>query len=163
MRPAVAARIAQTGQEPGQRAKTTQLSRRRQVKVWALVPVQPLPLVDLVLGVILIAAIGFAARRSLSDVEGHGRRLLGWLLIVVPLPLVVSTRLAFPSAPLGSQGAFVAGVVAFGVGAFLVLSSRRDAEDDIIETSPGPEPWWPEFEREFHEYDAKQSRRRVRA
>ena len=124
-------------------------------------PVQPLPLVDLVLGVILIAAIGFAAGRSLSDVEGDGRRLLGWLLVAVPLPLVVSTRLAFPSAPLGSQGAFVAGVVAFGVGAFLVLSSRRDAEDDS-ETSPEPEPWWPQFEREFSEYVGRQARRRVR-
>jgi hypothetical protein len=126
------------------------------------VPVQPLPLVDLGLGVILIAAIGFAAGRSFPVTQGNGRRLLGWLLVGVPLPLVVSIRLGFPSAPLGGQASFVAATAAFAVGALLVLCSHRDTKDDVIERTPDPAPWWPDFEREFRAYARRQSRRRVR-
>jgi hypothetical protein len=125
------------------------------------VPVQPLPLVDLGLGVILIAAIGFAATWSLPAARGYGWRLIGWLLVAVPLPLVVSMRFGFPSAPLGGQTAFVAGVVAFAVGALLVLCNHDDTKDDFIETSPDPAPWR-DFERQFRAYARTQSRRRVR-
>ena len=125
-------------------------------------PVRPLPLVDLVLGVILIAAIGCAAARSWPAAQAPSRRPLGWLLVAVPLPLVVSVRLVFPSAPLGGQGPFVCALVAFAVGAFLVLSGRSDPQRDVIETSPGPAPWWPDFEREFRAYARRQSGRRVR-
>ena len=124
-------------------------------------PVQPLPLVDLVLGVILIAAIGVAAGRSFSDAHGQSRRLLGWLLVAVPLPLVVSTRLGFPSAPLGGQGAFLIAVIAFAVGAVLVLSNR-DGGDETIESTADPAPWWPDFESEFRAYARSHPRRRVR-
>jgi hypothetical protein len=117
--------------------------------------------VDLGLGVILIAAIGIAAGRSFAAAQRHHWRLLGWLLVAVPLPVVVSTRLGFPSAPLGGQTAFVAAVVAFAVGALLVLCSDSDAEEDVIETSPDPAPW-PEFERQFRAYAGTQARRRVR-
>jgi hypothetical protein len=161
MWPALVSRIAQTGQEGSPRVKTTQSNRHGRVKVSAPVPVQPLPLLDLVLGVILIAGIGFAAGRSLSAAQGQSRGPLGWLLVAVPLPLVVFVRLAFPSAPLGGQGAFVAAVVAFAVGAVLVLCSRRDAQDDLIETNPDPAPWWPEFESEFRAYARRQPRSRV--
>jgi hypothetical protein len=125
------------------------------------VPVQPVPLVDLGLGVILIAAIGFAAARPFAAAQRHDWRLLGWLLVAMPLPLVVSIRLALPSAPLGGQTAFVAAVVAFAVGALLVLRSDSDTEDDVIETSPDPAPW-PDFERQFRAYARTQPRRRVR-
>jgi hypothetical protein len=133
-----------------------------QVKVSVLVPVRPLPLVDLALGVILIAAIGFAAGQSWPAAQERRHQLLGWLLVTVPLPLVVSVRLVFPTAALGSQGAFVCAVLAFAAGAVLVLSGRGDKEDELMERGPGPAPWWPDFERDFQSYARRHSRPRVR-
>ena len=74
------------------------------------------------------------------------------MLVAVPLPFALASHLlARPATPL-DQAAFVVGVIAFGVGVFLVLpwsaeDERLDPEDD-----PDPAPWWPAFEREFHAY-----------
>jgi hypothetical protein len=113
------------------------------------------------LGIALLATIGLAATRWRLDAQAPGR-LLGWLLITLPLPLVVAFHLTQPESPLGSQRAFIAGVVAFALGALLVLSSRDDADDADGEIDPGPAPWWPEFEREFRAYARRQTRPRAR-
>jgi hypothetical protein len=116
--------------------------------------------VDLVLGVALLATIGLAATRVRLDAQAPGQ-WLGWLLVAVPLPLVVAFRLSLASSSLGGQRAFVGGVLAFAVGALLVLASRDDpgaggeADSDLA-------PWWPEFERDFRVYARQQSRPRAR-
>jgi hypothetical protein len=120
------------------------------------------PLLDLVLGVALLATIGFAASRSRLTAEAPGRGL-GWLLIGVPLPLVVASRLALPSSPLEGQTAFVCGVLAFAAGVLLILSSRDDADDGgRDDADPEPAPWWPDFERDFRAYARRQARPRAR-
>jgi hypothetical protein len=131
------------------------------LRSWELVAAGSVPLIDLVLGIVLLAAIGFASTRSRLTAEAPGRGL-GWLLIAVPLPLVVASRLALPSSPLGGQRAFVCGVLAFAAGVLLVLSNRDDADDSgRDEADPEPAPWWPDFEREFRAY-AQQARPRTR-
>jgi hypothetical protein len=118
------------------------------------------PLLDLILGVALLATIGLAASRSRLAAQAPSR-WAGWLLIAVPLPLVVAIRLSVPSSPLGGQTAFFGGILAFALGALLVLSGRAD-DEERDETDPSPAPWWPEFEREFRAYARRQSRPRVR-
>jgi hypothetical protein len=126
------------------------------------VPAGSALLVDLTLGVALLATIGFAATCSPLAAPARHRRLVGWLLVAVPLPFVVALRVAMPSSPFGAQGAFACGVVAFAVGAVLVLSGRGDDHDPGMELEPDPAPWWPDFEQEFRAYEREQSRRRVR-
>jgi hypothetical protein len=130
------------------------------VKVYELVSAGSVLLLDLMLGLALLATIGLAATRSRLAAQAPDR-WLGSLLIAVPLPLVVASRLAVPSSPVGGQTAFVCGVLAFAVGAVLVMSSRDD-KDDSGEPDGGPEPWWPDFEREFRAYARRQSRPRIR-
>jgi hypothetical protein len=115
---------------------------------------------DLTLGIALLATIGFAATRSFFGEPGRHRRPIGWFLVAVPLPLVVACRVGLPSSPYGGQGAFACAVLAFAVGAVLVLSGRGDADDPGSELVPGPTPWWPDFEEEFRAYVRDQSRRR---
>jgi hypothetical protein len=122
--------------------------------------IHPVPFVNLVLGVALLATIGFAATRSPLARQSPARRLLGWLLVVVPLPSVVAFRLFLPWHPAGGEVAFGVGIAAFAVGAVLVLA-RNDEEDRDSEIDLGPAPWWPEFEREFRAYTRRQSRPRV--
>jgi len=124
------------------------------------VPAGSKPVLDLVLGIGLLATIGLAATRWRPAAEAPSASL-GWLLIAVPLPLVVTFRLTLPSSPLGGQAAFVAGVLAFAVGAALILSGR-DEDDAGGHADPDPTPWWPDFEREFRAYARRQSRPRVR-
>jgi hypothetical protein len=113
-----------------------------------------------VLGLALLATIGFAAMRSPLTARTPRRRLVGWLLVVVPLPLVVASSLFMPSTPLGGETAFVIGVLSFAVGVLLVLSGG-DTTDGGGEADRDPAPWWPDFEREFRAYTRRQSRRRV--
>jgi hypothetical protein len=121
-----------------------------------------MPVVDLVLGIGLLASIGLVATRWRLAAEAP-RASLGWLLIGVPLPLVVASRLTLPSSPLGGQTAFLVGVLAFAAGAALILSGRDEADDsEGRPEGPDPAPWWPEFEREFRSYARRQSRSRVR-
>jgi hypothetical protein len=55
------------------------------------------------------------------------------------------------------QGLFVAGVVAFAIGAIIVLGSREDGwSEERDEESP---PWWPAFERDLRDYELEQRRR----
>jgi hypothetical protein len=97
-----------------------------------------------------------------SPLRLPGRRLFGWFLVAVPLPLVVASRLAAPSSPFGGEAAFVAGVLAFAVGALLLLSGRRDRGGGTGETVGPSPPWWPEFESEFRAYARRQPRSRAR-
>ena len=120
----------------------------------------PILLVDLVLGIALVVTVAVAATRTAVSASSERRRVLGWLLIAVPLPLAVGIQLIAPLPPVLGETAFVAGVAAFAAGALLVLSS--DDEDDLRDgADPGTPPWWPEFEREFDEYVRRTSRPRV--
>lgn len=118
----------------------------------------PILLIDLALGVALVAAVAVAAQHA--HVRMPGRRVAGWLLIAIPLPTAAGLQLFTPPAPLLGEGAFIVGAAAFACGAFLVLSGED--EDDWREGSePGSPPWWPEFERDFRAYARRQSRPRV--
>lgn len=120
----------------------------------------PILLVDLVLGIALVAAVAVGATRSPLGASSERQRVLGWLLIAVPLPLAVGLQLLAPLPPAFRETAFVAGVAAFAAGALLVLSS--DDEDDPRDgAEPETPPWWPEFERDFDEYVRRSSRPRV--
>ena len=120
-----------------------------------------LSLLALLLGLCLLTAIGFAARRSYGSAPSRARLALGALLVAVPLPLALMLHLFVGLRASVDQAAFVLGVVAFGAGAFLLLA--RDGEDDERdhERDPGPAPWWPEFEREFRAYAARSTKVRA--
>jgi hypothetical protein len=83
---------------------------------------------------------------------------VGSLLVVVPLPLALAIHLLVELPAIIDQAAFVLGVAAFGVGAFLILPWDGEDEGGDSARKPDPAPWWPEFEREFRAY----SDRRVR-
>jgi hypothetical protein len=80
------------------------------------------------------------------------------MLVVVPLPLALVLHLLVELPAHIDQAAFVLGVAAFGVGAFIILPSDGEDERGLTARDPDPAPWWPEFEREFRAY----SDRRVR-
>jgi hypothetical protein len=80
------------------------------------------------------------------------------MLVAVPLPLALVLHLLVDLPTLLDQAAFVLGVAAFGVGAFLILPWDGEDERGPAPRDPEPAPWWPEFEREFRAY----SDRRVR-
>jgi hypothetical protein len=134
---------------------------RQSIRLCILVRAQLLPLVDLVLGLALLTTIGFVAMRSPLTAHAPGRRLVGWLLVALPLPIVVASSLLMPSSPLGGEAAFVFGVLAFAIGVVLLLSGGGDAKDEGGEADLDPAPWWPDFERQFRAYARRQSRRRV--
>jgi hypothetical protein len=80
------------------------------------------------------------------------------LLVAVPLPAAVGIQLTGLLSPGLNQILFLVGVVAFGVGAVLILTEdeegwREANEDD----SP---PWWPAFERDLQQWEREQERRR---
>ena len=154
--------IGRLGREQGRVGGPPFKGATRAVRSAAIVPAGSVLLIDLTLGVALLATIGFAATRSPLAAQVRHRRLVGWLLVAVPLPLVVAFRVALPSSPFGAQAAFGCGVLAFAVGALLVLSGRGDDHDPGSEHDPGPTPWWPDFEGEFRVYVREQSRCRVR-
>jgi hypothetical protein len=124
-------------------------------------PARSLLQVDLMLGLTLLATIGFAATRPPSAAALPGRRALGWLLVAVPLPTVVGVRLFLPGHTAGGEAAFVLAIVAFAVGAVVILA-RDDEDDHYGEMDSSPAPWWPEFERQFRTYEKRQSRPRAR-
>jgi hypothetical protein len=125
------------------------------------VAIPSLPLVDLVVGLALLTLIGLVATRVRLARQSHVRWLVGWVLVAVPLPVVVAARWIDTSSVVGGEVAFLCGVVAFAVGAALVLSGR-DERDHGSGPHLDPEPWWPDFEREFRAYARTRSRRRVR-
>ena len=120
----------------------------------------PILLVDLVLGIALVATVAVGATRAPLYASSERRRVLGWLLVAVPLPLAVGIQLLAPLPPALGETAFVAGVAALAAGALGVLRSDH-ADDRRAGTDPRPPPRWPEFEREFDEYVRRTSRPRV--
>ena len=120
----------------------------------------PFLVIDLMLAAVLVAALMLGFRGMLAGASPRRRRAFGWLLIALPLPLAVAIE-AFASPPrVLADAAFVAGLAAFAVGAFLVLS--REDEDDLRgDPDPDSPPWWPAFERDFRAYARRSTRPRV--
>jgi hypothetical protein len=116
-----------------------------------------LPL-DAAVGVLLLAAIAFAALRSSRRVRSPRVRVIGWALIAGPLPLAVVQHILLSPRQNIDQAAFFAGAAAFAIGALLVLG--RDEEDWREAADESSPPWWPAFERDFREYELESSRRR---
>lgn len=107
--------------------------------------------IDAGVGVALVALIAaLAARRTPR--RGERVRALGWVLVAGPLPAAVCLHLAGILSPNVDQIAFLASVVAFAVGAALLLGAAED-EEDWREGSDDSPPWWPEFERELRDYE----------
>lgn len=104
-----------------------------------------LVLIDGATGVVLLAAIAIACVRK-HPPRAAWVSMCGWLLVAIPLPVAVVLKLG--------QVAFLAGVVAFAVGAAIVLGMREDDDwsEERDEDSP---PWWPAFERELREYERR--------
>ena len=77
-------------------------------------------------------------------------------MLVAVLPLALFLHLLVKLPPFVDQATFAMGVVAFAVGAFLLLP-WEDGHDEREEAArePGPGPWWPEFERKFRAYAAR--------
>ena len=72
--------------------------------------------------------------------------MLACYLVAVPLPLAVMLHLLLPLSIGVDEALFVAGVLAFAAGAFLLLG--RDDEDSGFRRGDDLEPpWWPDFER----------------
>lgn len=111
---------------------------------------------DAGLGVLLLVAIGLSTRAPAQ--RSATKRVIGWLLVAVPLPCAVALHLAGALPRATDQALFVAGVVAFAVGSALLLGARDD--DYWHEATDDSPPWWPEFERQFHEYARRSSRPR---
>jgi hypothetical protein len=115
-------------------------------------------LLDVGIGGLLLATIAVAAGKRRRRALAPRLRTCAWLLVAVPLPLAVGVQLTGLVSQGLAQIFFVLGVVAFGVGAVLILTEDeegwRDGEED---ESP---PWWPAFERELREWE--RGRRLVR-
>jgi hypothetical protein len=120
----------------------------------------PILVIDLVLGAALVAMVALGSRRTLFGASSRRRRVVGWLLIALPLPLVAGIEVFAPPPPVFAEAAFVAAVAAFAVGALLVLSGEG-GDDHRGDADPESPPWWPEFEREFRAYARRSSRPRV--
>ena len=114
-----------------------------------------LALLALLLGLCLLTAIGFAARRSHGRTRSKARLAFGALLIAVPLTLALMLQLLGELRPSVDLTAFVLGVAAFGAGAFLLLARDGNDKEEDHTRELGPAPWWPEFEREFRAYAAR--------
>lgn len=116
--------------------------------------------IDVMLAAVLVAAVVLAFKPTLSGVSSQRRRAVGWLLIAVPLPLAVGIEAFAPLPRVLADAAFVAGLTAFALGAFLVLIPD-DEDDRRAGADPDSPPWWPEFEREFRVYARRSSRPRA--
>jgi hypothetical protein len=113
-------------------------------------------LFDVVIGVLLLAAIAAAAYER-PRVESGALRTYGWLLVAVPLPAAVAAHLTLHLSTTVDQTLFVAGAAAFALGAALLL--RRDDEGWREEPDDDAPPWWPAFERELRDYERASTRR----
>ena len=117
----------------------------------------PLLLLDVLVGLGLLAVIAIAAKRPPASTSS-ATRLVGWALVAVPLPLTVALHLLLPLPVLLGQAAFVGGVVAFAVGAVLVLRADDRGDQSPSSDDLEPPPWWPEFERDFRAYARERPR-----
>ena len=111
----------------------------------------PLLLLDVLVGLGLLAVIGVAAKRPLAS-SSDATKLVGWALVAVPLPLAVALHLFLPLPADVDQAAFVGGAVAFAVGAVLVLRADDRGDQSQSNDDLEPPPWWPEFERDIRAY-----------
>jgi hypothetical protein len=118
----------------------------------------PLLIVDALIGIGLLAVIAVAARHAPASTSTV-RKLVGWGLVAGPLPVAVALHLSLALPVVVDQAAFIVGVIAFAIGAFLVLSADdgKDRPEPMDELEPPP--WWPDFERDFRAY--ARSRRRT--
>jgi hypothetical protein len=107
--------------------------------------------VDVGVGVALVALIAALAARPTRR-RGKRSKALGWALVAVPLPAAVCLHLLGVLAPNVDQIAFLGSVLAFAVGAALLLGIADD-EGDWRERGDESPPWWPEFERELRDYE----------
>ena len=116
--------------------------------------------IDSMLAAVLVAAFVLGYRATFSGGSSERRRVVGWLLIALPLPVAVGLE-TFASPPrVLADAVFVAGLAAFAVGALLVMSSD-DGDDRREDVDPDSPSWWPEFERDFRAYSRRNSRPRV--
>ena len=109
-----------------------------------------LVLLDGAIGVLVLATIALAGART-HPPRPRWLKAAGWLLVAVPLPLAVVLH--------PGQAAFLASVVAFAVGAALILGDEKpdwNREDEVDDTPP----WWPAFERDLREYEREATRSR---
>jgi hypothetical protein len=110
--------------------------------------------VDLGVGVALVVLIARLAMRT-GTRRGEKAEAIGWLLVGVPLPTAVGLHLAGALPYDADQLVFLGSVVAFAIGAALLLGNERDDWREAGDDSP---PWWPEFEREFRRYERRSRR-----
>jgi hypothetical protein len=119
----------------------------------------PLLLLNVAIGALLLVAVaGAGATRRRARPKSDGRCLLGWALVAVPLPLAVAMHLLLQLPLMVDEAIFVAGVLAFAAGAFLVLG-RDDADWNRWRGDDSEPPWWPDFERRLHVYSTRRSPR----
>jgi hypothetical protein len=107
--------------------------------------------VDVGVGAVLVAVIAALAARP-APRRSDTSRAVGWALVAIPLPAAVCLHLAGVLSPNVDQIAFLGSVVAFAVGAAVLLGKTDDDEDWREEGDDSP-PWWPEFERELRDYE----------
>jgi hypothetical protein len=110
--------------------------------------VDRLLLFDVSVAVCLLAGIGLAAWRPIAVPRTW--RLVGCALVLVPLPLAVGLHVVFLHSGSADQALFLTALVAFGIGAVLVLGGE-EPDDGAARDDPGPE-WWPDFERQFRTF-----------
>lgn len=120
-----------------------------------------LVVLDTVAGLLLLSVIAVASTRGKRRNGSERRTGLGWILVAVPLPFAVGIHLKGGIPQVVDQSIFLLGVVAFAVGAALILTADDD-DDFRRENGDDSPPWWPEFEREFHEYARRSSSHRGR-
>jgi hypothetical protein len=81
--------------------------------------------------------------------------------VIVPLPAAVAAHLALLHSGRLDLVLFVTAVVAFALGAILVLGSEGGSDGEGRPDDPEPH-WWPDFEREFRVYVETRQRGRRR-
>jgi hypothetical protein len=109
--------------------------------------------VDIGVGVALVALIAALAVRP-AHRRSERSRTLGWVLVAGPLPAAVCLHLVGVLSPNTDQIVFLASVLAFAVGAALLLGTADDdEEEDWREGSDDSPPWWPDFERQLRDYE----------
>jgi hypothetical protein len=123
-----------------------------------LQPMALLPLIDVLAGLAVVGAIGFAAAHPTKSRESPG--WLGWSLLA-GLPIAVTLHLVSGWPELVDQSLLGGALLAFALGAVLVLNAN-DEPDDGRPGDPDSPLWWPDFERDFRAYTRRQPRPRPR-
>jgi hypothetical protein len=117
-----------------------------------------LPLLDVAIGIAVLAVIGVAAVRPTVKVSAE-LQMLGWFLVAVPLPAAIAIHLSVLHSGRLDQALFISALLAFALGAMLVLAGDSDDEGGRDDE---PEPhWWPAFEQSLHDYTSTSQKERV--